>query len=357
MESSRMWARVNLAALEHNFRKIRELAPHSRIMPALKANAYGHGAVRVARRLPQADAFAVASLPEALELRAAGITQPVVLLAGFCDPAELAQIAEHQLNPVLHSQWQIDALRASQLAVDIWIKLDTGMGRLGFDPGRAESLARQIDGLRRVRLLGWMTHFARADEPGNGHTQEQIVRFERALDGLPGERSLANSAAILAWPEAQADWVRPGIMLYGASPFAGRSAQSLGLRPVMSLFARLLSVKMLPAGSGVGYGSTWVCPVDMPVGIVAAGYADGLPRALPAGLPVRLPGGWGRLIGRVSMDLMALDLRECEAPEALQEVGLWGDEHTVDAVAEQAGTIGYELLAAVGGRVARVYLG
>ncbi len=356
--TARIWAACDLAALEHNFARVKALAPGARVMPAIKAGAYGHGALAVARRLPRADAFGVACLDEARELRAGGVEQDIVLLSGIASGEELDEVFRLRLIPVVHSHWQLDAVLAARRRLQLWVKLDTGMGRLGFAPAEAAPLYERLRAASAfVELLGWMSHFACADEPGNAHTRGQIDAFEAAVEGLPGARSLANSAAIMAWPQSHADWVRPGIMLYGASPFPARTAAELDLRPVMSLHGRVLATKTVPAGGCIGYGAATRCATATRIGVVAGGYADGLPRSLGPGGPVLAGGRPSRLLGRVSMDLVAVDLSGLDEVGAGEGVTFWGEGLPVDEVAHHAGTIGYELLAGLGERVRRVYRG
>ena len=355
--SRRCRVTIDLGALRHNFHKVREYATKSRIMVAVKANAYGHGVSEVARALDQADAFAVATLAEALELRAAGIAKTIVLLGGVLDAEELRFAAEHDLQLVVHDFRQLSLIEATDCAqtAAIWIKLDTGMHRLGFPPDAVAEVGRQLAGLPGLRLQGWMTHFASADETGNPSTSAQIEAFQHAVRGLPGTRSLANSAGIIAWPDSHADWVRPGIMLYGASPLNGKTAEELGLRPVMTLCSRLLSIRGLPAGEPVGYGGTWVTPEHMRIGVIAIGYGDGYPRHAPGGTPVLIGGRRTQLIGRVSMDLVTVDLRGCDDAREGDEAILWGDGLPADEVARHVGTIAYELFCGLSRRVEYEY--
>lgn len=355
----RAWATLDLDALRHNLRKVRDYAPGRRVMAAVKANAYGHGAVPVAKALGDADAFAVATLDEALELRAAGIHAPIVLLGGVAGTDDLAQAVQHGLNPVVHDEAQLRLLEAIQPGnARVWIKLDTGMHRLGFAPGAINDLRRRLSALKGVTIAGWMTHLASADEPQSGQTKEQLAEFEKALQGVPGERSIANSAGIVGWPESHADWVRPGIMLYGGSPlYPARTAEQLGLLPVMTLRSRLLSTRKLGAGEPVGYGATWRTPEPMRIGVVSAGYADGYPRHAPSDTPILLNGRRTQTVGRVSMDLVCIDLRGHDNAREGDEVVLWGEGLSADAVAHCAGTVSYQLFCNVSRRVPVEYHG
>lgn len=351
---------IDLNALRHNFREVRRYAPQSRIMCVVKANAYGHGMVEIAKALPEADGFAVASLDEALELRRSGIKQPITIFQGFHSSEGLRSCREHGLWPVVHHRSQLEILAASGAGtqLEVWLKVATGINRLGFRPEEAQLVWQQLQshaGVRRIRL---MTHMARADE-GRGDaaddpTTAQLRLFDKATAGLTAERSLANSAALIGWPEARREWVRPGIMLYGVSPFLPGCGPSLNLKPVMTLQSRLIAINARKRGEPVGYGGMWVCPADMPVGAVAIGYGDGYPRHIDEGTPVLLKGRQVHIVGRVSMDLLTVDLSATDA-KAGDEVTLWGEGLTVDVIARHADTIAYELLCNVYGRVHYIY--
>lgn len=346
-------------ALRHNFARVRSHAPHARVMAVVKANGYGHGLTWVASVLHDADAFGVASLEEGLALRAAGATQPICLLEGFFEAAELPQLAAHGLEPTVHHEAQLAALEAAVLPrpLDVWLKLDTGMHRIGFPPERfAEALAR-LRACRGVGAIRLMSHFANADDVAGATTQQQIDCFLPFVRDARLPASLANSAGVLAWPASHLDWVRPGIMLYGASPLAGRSALELGLEPVMTLSTALIAVNRRQKGDAIGYGGDWVCPEDMPVGVAAIGYGDGYPRHARPGTPVLVNGRRVPLVGRVSMDMITLDLRGASDAQIGDPVVLWGRGLPVDEIAACAGTISYELLCRVTERIPRVVLG
>ncbi|MES1943696.1 alanine racemase [Salinisphaera sp. PC39] len=354
---SRVRATVDAAALRHNLARVRACAPGCRVVAAIKADAYGHGAFHVVTALADADAFAVATVDEALQLRWAGVSKPLIVLSAIRGVADLTACAEHGLQPVLHDATQLAALAAhGGQGLEVWIKLDTGMNRLGFPAEEAGALHRRLAALPAVRLAGWMTHLACADDPDDPATMTQVRRFHAALGDLPGERSIANSAGILAWPDSHADNVRPGIMLYGASPLLGRDGPSLDLRPAMTLTAPLVARKSVAAGEAIGYGATWRAPEDMPVGLVAIGYGDGYPRHAPSGTPVLVHGKRVPLVGRVSMDLITVDLRDCPEAEVGDEATLWGEGLPVDEVAAAAGTIAYELFCRLTNRVEFVYI-
>jgi alanine racemase len=347
-------ARIRLDALGQNLERVRAAAPRSRIMAIVKANGYGHGAVRVARSLSRADAFGVASLEEALTLREGGITQPIMLLSGFLEARELPLIARYDFWLTVHHAFQVDILARTRLEapLHIWLKIDTGMHRLGVVPSAVPHIVERLRAIAWIaKPFGLMTHFACADELDSEHTRAQMACFGAAVRALAGERSLANSAGIFAWPDSHGDWVRPGIVLYGVSPFATRTAASLGLVPVMTMKSRLIAINALRRGDAIGYGGAWVCPEDMPVGIVAMGYGDGYPRHAVSGTPVLVNGHRVPLIGRVSMDSLYVDLRAHPGAAIGDSVTLWGEGLAVEDVAAAAGTIPYELLCKVTGRV------
>jgi alanine racemase len=323
-------------------------------MAVVKADGYGHGLERTARALAGADAFGVAALADAERLRAAGLSQPVVLLSGFDAADDLPQLARLNVATVVHHASQLAMLEAADpgLSLSVWLKLDSGMHRLGFPPADFRAVHARLGALPAVAgEITLMTHFARSDEFDAAATARQIAVFEDACAALPGPRSLANSAAVLGWPAAHGDWVRPGGALYGISVVANRPAVDFGLRPAMTLATRLIAVNTVEAGEPVGYGGQWRCPQRMRVGVAAIGYGDGYPRHAPPGTPVRVNGQPSRVIGRVSMDLMTVDLDEQPQARPGDPVVLWGESLPVEAVAEAAGTIGYELTCSVTRRV------
>ncbi|MFZ5535963.1 MAG: alanine racemase [Pseudomonadota bacterium] len=352
-------ARIDLTALRHNFGVLKSAADGAKVFPAIKADAYGHGMLACAQALRDlADGFVVATLGEAEVLRKAGITQRIMVLQGFASLTEARLAARLMLEPVIHQAWQVDILEHGHtgLPLRVWLKIDTGMHRMGIEPEQAGVLHERLMASGRVRgAPGFMTHFACADEPDPVLTRRQIEVFRRATAGLEGERSLSNSAGLLGGFGAGGDIVRPGIALYGGNPFVYGQAAEHGLRPVMTLTTRLLAVREHPAGAAIGYGATWTCPEAMPVGIAAIGYGDGYPRRTPPGTPVLVNGQRAAIIGRVSMDLITLDLRGVEARPG-DEVELWGRALPVDEVAQAIGTISYDLTCAAGAHVAREYL-
>ncbi len=351
-------ALISTTALRHNLARVRTLAPHSRVLAVIKADGYGHGLIETAGALDGADAFAVARLDEALALRAAGVERPVVLLEGFSDVEELALCATHAFEPVLHHAQQVEALCAARppTPITVWLKLDTGMHRLGFAPRALPDVLARLAQCAVVQSPPrFLTHLACADETDSSFTREQAACFARSLEGCAGERSLANSAAILRHPALHADWVRPGLMLYGVSPCAGECGAQHGLQPAMRLETRLIAVNHHPRGAAIGYGRSWVCPEAMPVGVAAIGYGDGYPRHARPGTPVLVNGMRVPLIGRVSMDMITLDLRTAPLAAPGDPVLLWGPELPVETLAGHADTIPYTLLCGLTARVARAY--
>ncbi|MFO8156471.1 MAG: alanine racemase [Pseudomonadota bacterium] len=352
-------AEIDLGALTDNLETARRSAPGQPVLAVVKADAYGHGLVRAAEALHRAgvDALGVASLEEARTLRGAGIEGPVVLLEGFFEATELPALAELGLTPVIHCPWQLEALEAWRAPhpLPVWLKVDSGMHRLGFEPDGLPAVRERL--ARCPAVAGEpvvMTHLACADEPDRPETGRQLETF-RTCVAADEVVSIANSAGILGWPEARRGWLRPGIMLYGVSPFAVgvENAAAGELRPVMTLRSELICVRRLAAGEAIGYGATWRAPEAMPVGVVAAGYGDGYPRHAPSGTPVLVGDHEVPLVGRVSMDMITVDLRA--HPDACpgDPVTLWGRGLPVARIAEAAGTIGYELLCHVTPRVPR----
>ena len=344
-------ARIRLDAFRHNYRLAKKLHG-GRALAVIKANAYGHGAVQCAHAIAdEADGFAVAAIEEALTLRAAGITAPILLLEGFFESAELPEIEANNLWIVVHHLWQVEALMAARLhsPLTVWLKMDSGMHRVGLAPEVYRQAYERLKQHPNVAHIVLMSHFACADEPGSNYTVRQIQAFHTAIAGISAPVSLTNSAGVLGWPGAYADWARPGIMLYGANPFAGQ-AGSFGmpvderLRPVMQLESALISVRTLTAGEALGYGGIFVAEQPTRVGVVACGYADGYPRVAPMGTAVAVDGKLTRVIGRVSMDMLTVDLTDLPAANLGSRVELWGDQVPVSEIAERAGTIAYELL-------------
>lgn len=344
-------AQLDLDALAANVARVRDCAPGARILAVVKANAYGHGLTRVLPALRDADGLALIELDAAIRLREHGEAREILLLEGFFEPAELRLLAEHRLSTVVHSAEQVAMLEQARLArpLDIWLKVNTGMNRLGVAPADARSFADRLARSANVAALGLAMHFARADEDDG--LPEALARFEAACAGLPYPRSLANSAGVVRYREVGGAVVRPGIMLYGATPFADRGAASLGLAPVMTLRAKLIAVQALACGERVGYGGTFTATAPTRIGVVACGYADGYPRHARNGTPVLVDGERCAMAGRVSMDMVTVDLGPVPQADVGSDVVLWGDGLPVDEVAATAGTVGYELLCAVAPRV------
>jgi alanine racemase len=343
--------RIDSAALRHNLGAARRRAPRSRICAVVKANAYGHGLARAARAFAAAEGLALIELEAALELRRAGERRPMLLLQGFFSPEELEPIAAHGLTTVVHDPEQLAMLEKARLPgrIAVVAKLNTGMNRLGFP---AENVRGVLDRLRNCSSAGavaLMTHFADAD--GKRGVRWQLERFEAATTGVDLPRSLANSAALLRYPESHKDWVRPGIMLYGCSPFPDESAEALGLKPAMTLASELIAVRDLRPGDSVGYGGTYSASGPMRIGIVACGYADGYPRHAPTGTPILVAGKRTRTVGRVAMDMLFADLTGIPEAAVGSPVTLWGEGLSADEVAASAGTVSYELLCALSQRV------
>ena len=343
-------AHISEAALAHNLAQVRRYAPQSKVISVVKANAYGHGLLNAARGLKETDAFAVLNISEAIALRDAGYQHPILLLEGVFSAEEMTLVDRYHLDTVVSHQaqlsWVLDS--APNIPLRIYLKLDSGMHRLGFQPHAYDHALQQLANSANVRELILMTHFANADVADGTAAAMQVV-----AQMMPASyaRSLANSAAIVQQAHTHADWVRPGIMLYGATPVAEKSASSLGLKPVMTLKSGLIAVQEIAAGESVGYGSRFTADKPTRVGIVACGYADGYPRHAPTGTPIAVHGTRTRTLGRVSMDMLAVDVTDIAAAQIGSPVELWGELVSVDDVAQAAGTIGYELLCAVTARV------
>jgi alanine racemase len=351
-------AELSRSALLHNLKTLQQAAPNAAVMAVIKADAYGHGMVACAEVLDtQVQHWAVTTLEEAQALRNAGLQQPITLLGGFDSVAEVEAAAALNLWLVLHHPSQIESLRASNVSgLSIWLKVDTGMHRLGIDLDVAASLASEVQQLSQVGAVHWMTHLACADAPGDVATRAQLDAFA-TLPNVGGLRSAANSAAVLAWPDAHQDVIRPGISLYGMNPFVSNAAQAAAqLRPVMTLKSALMSVRQLQPGDAVGYGATWTAPEAMPMGVVACGYGDGYPREVAKDTQVLLNGKSVPVIGRVSMDMLSVDLRAQPQAQIGDEVVLWGEGLPLENLAASIGTIPYTLLTGVTARVPRVWV-
>ena len=349
-------ATIHLGALRHNLALIKQLAAPAQVMAVVKADAYGHGLERVARALDgAADAFAVASLGDGLRLRAAGHRQRIVVLSGPDQAGDIAEMQRLGLDAAIHHESQLRWLSEASPTrgrLRVWLKVDSGMHRLGFAPQRAAAVHAQLAAMTGLDPdIGLMTHFAESEVFDGTRTSLQIERFQAATRGLAGPRSLSNSAAVLGWPDARGDWVRTGGLLYGLSVVEGKSGADFGFRAAMTLSTRLIAVNAIQRGERIGYNGLWECPEDMPVGVAAVGYGDGYPRSAAAGTPVLVGNRRVPVIGRVSMDLITLDLRSAPDAKVGDRVVLWGPELPVEIVAAQAGTISYDLTCGMTRRV------
>jgi alanine racemase len=345
-------ATISSAALKHNLEIARRHAAGSKVWAVIKANGYGHGLLRAAKALEAADGFALLDMVEALRLRSAGVDKPILMLEGFFKPQDLPVLEKYALTPVVHSLAQVEMLKSGGLAgqIDAYLKINSGMNRLGFAP---DDVLLGWNALRedpRIRSVTLMTHFADAD--GESGVRGQLDWFNRITHSLEAPRSLANSAALLRYAEdTRAAWVRPGIMLYGCSPFADQSAASFGLQPAMTLSSEIIALQRLQPGERVGYGFSYEAAGEMALGVVACGYADGYPRHAPTGTPVLVAGQRARIVGKVSMDMICVDITGIEAARVGAPVTLWGEGLSADEVAMHAGTLSYELLCRLAPRV------
>lgn len=341
------YMRIDLAALQKNLGRVRKLASGRKVIAMVKANGYGHGIIRIAHALHGADALGVASLEEGIMLREAGIMQPIVLMEGLFYQEELDIAAHHDFSLVVHHLPHVEMLEKAKVKkpFSVWLKLNTGMHRLGIDPADTLQVHARLQTLPAVKQpIGLMTHFAEADAIASNATPNQIQLFHDATKSLHGPRSLANSAGIIAWPDAHGDWVRPGLMMYGASPFAEKTGLDHGLLPVMTLWSRLIAITKVKKGGKVGYGGVWSAPEDMLVGVVGVGYGDGYPQFAKNGTPVLVNGRECELVGRVSMDMLTVDLRNHPNASIGDEVVLWGSGLPVERVARHSHTSAYEIL-------------
>jgi alanine racemase len=351
-------ADINIKALLHNINVVRKLAPTSKVLAMLKANAYGHGYLETAEALTSVDAFGVARLDEAITLRNAGIDKPIVLLEGFFEKSELPVIAEKQLQTVLHTKQQVIDLLEANLPqpIKVWLKIDTGMHRIGLPPSDFEychNLLSQHKNVLDLPIL--MTHMACADEQSHPLNGQQIALFNQISQNIQGEYSIANSAAIMSFPATHQDWVRPGIMMYGASAMLDSDAEQHDLKPVMTLKTSVIAVRDVQKGESVGYGATWTATEKTRVAVVAIGYGDGYPRNAESGTPVLINGIEYPLVGRVSMDMITVDLGTDSGVTNGDEVILWGEGMPIERIARHANSISYELLCGVTGRVKKQF--
>jgi alanine racemase len=358
MHSRRPQAIIDLGALSHNFARVKQLAPASKVLAVLKANAYGHGMLAVAQALKHADALGVARIDEALALRAGGITKPIVLLEGFFHADELQQVVASNLQLVIHHREQAEAILSAQLdaPVRVWLKVDSGMHRLGIYPHEFEELYQRLNHSANVQTpMRLMSHFASSDELTNPATAKQQALFNQTIQQAEGEVSLANSGAVLNWPQSHGDWVRPGLMLYGVSPMEGHSGADHGLSPVMTLCSSVIAVRQVKAGDAVGYGGSWIAARQTRLAVVAMGYGDGYPRAAGNNADVLIHGKRFPIVGRVSMDMITVDIGT-EPVVVGDKVILWGADLPVEQLARCVDTIPYELLCNITSRVQFSYI-
>lgn len=350
-------AKISLPALSDNFQFLKSKAPESRIICVVKGNAYGHGAIKVAKHLSGADGFAVSRIEEAIELRNAGIEKPILLLEGVFCKEELLVAAENHFATTVHNEYQKEMLIQTKLSqpIKVWLKIDTGMHRIGIMPDEVGAYVKAL--AESGKLEGepcFISHFARADESRTA-TQKQLDIFIKATAPYPGEKTLANSAGILFYPEAHFDQIRAGIALYGISPIEGKTGKDLGLKPVMQLQSKIISVRKQKKGEPVGYGAIWHASEDTNIAVVAMGYGDGFPRVVPEGMPVLINGRICPIVGRISMDMLTVDLGADSQDNIGDTVVFWGEDLPVENIAEKLGTIGYELVIQLLCRVRRTY--
>ena len=352
-------AKISSLALKHNLQVIKEKAPHSKIIAVVKANAYGHGVVFVSSALESmVDCFAVARLEEALSLRSNGIIKPILLLEGFFDEKDLPIIAVNNIETVVHNREQLEALKRAVVPspIKVWLKIDTGMHRLGVSLDEVDYFYQELKKLPQIQPhLGFVSHFSRADELECGYTEKQLSRFLQATEGKSGERSISASGGILFWQDAHLDWIRPGIIMYGISP-NNTAGKEYGLTPVMNLTSSLIAVREHKKGEPVGYGGVWTSEKDTKIGVVAIGYGDGYPRDVPQGTPVYLNGRRVPIVGKVSMDMLTVDLGADSQDKVGDEVILWGKELPIEEIAEITGVISYELITKLTPRVLTEYI-
>lgn len=345
---------VDCNAVQHNLQVARQFAPQSRMLAVIKANAYGHGLARIAKALHDADALAVARVKEGIVLRQAGVSNRIVVLQGFLDRDEMDAHRKFDLDPVIYGFHQLRLLATCPYLEELrlWLKLDTGMNRLGFKQDDWRAVLEWLNTHQEQWAeLTWMTHLANADDLQDTMTTSQIDLFRSLTASRNEQDSIANSAGILGWKQSHSDWVRPGLMLYGVSPFTDRQGSEFGLKPVMTLRSKLVSIKQLDRGDAVGYGGDWVCTEPMRLGVAAIGYGDGFPRAAQSGTLVAVNGQTVPVVGRVSMDMLTVDLSACPHAQEGDEVELWGGQCAIEQLARSASTIPYTLLCGITRRV------
>lgn len=347
---------ISRRAVKHNYQKIKSLAPNSQVISVLKANAYGHGLLEMARILSDSDAFGVARLEEALAIREGNIGKPILLMEGFFEQNDIEILMQHNIQTVVHSLEQIRQLETtcidSPATLKVWLKIDTGMNRLGIAPRQFKEALSRLKSLSYVdNNINFMTHFSCADDLRNDFTAQQISQFYRLVDNESGQLTLANSAGILAWPEAHADWIRPGLLLYGCSPMIDRIGAQDGFEAAMTLSTSVIAIKPLLHGERVGYGAHWQADTDTQLGVIAIGYGDGYPRHAKTGTPVLINGKRYPIVGRVSMDMVTVDLGNAHDVNCGDTAIMWGSQLPVEEIAQWADTICYELILQLTSRV------
>lgn len=346
-------ATIDLRAMQHNFSVVRSTVPHAKVWAVVKADAYGHGLERAVRAFSDADGLALIEIDRAINLRENGWQKPILLLEGFFKADELPELAEHGIAFAVANDEQMTMLEKAKLPkpVNVHLKMNTGMNRLGYQPSAYRAAYERLSKIPSVKSISYMTHFANSEDPTHPKVPvtEQLRRFDMATAGLPGDRNLSNSAGILLHAHIRTDWVRPGIMLYGGTP-GGKTAEAYGLIPAMSLDSEIIQIQQIKKGDSVGYGSIFTAETDMTIGVVACGYADGYPRIAPEGTPVIVDGVKTRLVGRVSMDMLTVDLTPVRNAHIGSKVNLWGKTLPIEEVANAAGTVGYELMCALTSR-------
>ncbi|MDH3466877.1 MAG: alanine racemase [Gammaproteobacteria bacterium] len=350
---------IDLGALRHNFQQVRKAVGAAQILSVVKADAYGHGSQAVATALMDGDGFGVASVDEAVLLRELGVHKPIVVFGSFSSATEVPVLLQHDIAPMVHCREQLELLEQTSCSgqCDVWIKIDTGMHRVGFDEAEVGTIISNTQRCASVRRVLLMSHLANADDPEDPFSRQQIATFRRCTDGRGLDRSVANSAGVVAWPASHFDWVRPGVMLYGVSPLRSQTGTELGLRPVMTLKSEVIALKTVLEGEHVGYGGAWTAKRTARLAVVACGYGDGYPRHTAAKSAVLIDGRRAPIAGRVSMDLMSVDVSMHPNVALGDEVILWGSGLAVEEVADNAATIGYEILCGVTKRVPRIYIG
>ena len=350
-------ATIDLAAIRHNLDRARDFAPGRKIIAVVKADGYGHGIVEIARSLQAADLLGVACIEEAIQLREAGIQTGILLLEGFFEDSELDQIEQYNLETVIHQQAQLEQFRAHTFKQppSLWIKLDTGMNRLGFEPQQFERVYQQLQQSSDATAIRVMTHLACSDEPGHPLTEQQQQKLQTVTADYDIERSIAASAAVIGSPATHQDWVRPGLMLYGVSPFSDQTGTDHELLPAMLFQSKITSIKTVKKGESVGYGASWVAQRNSRIGVVAVGYGDGYPRHAQSGTPILINGTRVPLAGRVSMDMICVDLTDQPQINLGDTATLWGAGLPVEEIAGYCDAIPYQLLCGLTQRVAITY--